>query len=547
MPWFLTPHGPHFVVEPGTIDEYERRDYVVMTAQQVTDFYDGVAFPDPPSFATEAEVLPIVTAAVQSGAGALPAALRAAFGARPVGAQASSAFNVSGMTGPAPTALTFPTGVLNNQITHPSVYFNPDGWNGWEWWASVTPYDGTTSAFENPYILVSHDGDTWQAPAGLTNPLDAKPAVGYNSDNHLLVGPDGRMYDFYRHTDDSTYDAIVVRSSRDGVTWSEEIELFRTGKGLAISPSFEYDGTQWVCFSVKGLVGVGATNTLERRTCATLTGTWSAPTTCTGLSFGAGREIWHAFVLRFMGRYYALIDDTADAQLPSTTQGNLYLATSADGLAWTTSPTPVLPRTGMAAEAYYRSCMVPKFVDGTLGFDVFAACISSSSGWSPTASVWRVGRSTVKRASSIFLSATQLKGALNAPADVVMLNRWHGWSLPDAASSSIVATVKAPPDWDRVVPVVRWVRTGTLVGDVRLQAQCLPASAGVALSGGTEPSTTATATAPAQNVFATTTLPAMPITPGSEQLHVRIIRVGADVLDTLGENIAITSVELLQG
>ena len=80
MPWFLTPHGPHFVVEPGTIDEYERRDYTVMTSQQVTDYYAGVAIPDPPSFATEAEVPGIVAGAVSAGTGPVADALRAALG-----------------------------------------------------------------------------------------------------------------------------------------------------------------------------------------------------------------------------------------------------------------------------------------------------------------------------------------------------------------------------------------------------------------------------------------------------------------------------------
>jgi hypothetical protein len=258
-------------------------------------------------------------------------ALRAAFGARPVGAQASSAFNVSGMTGPAPTALTVPTGVLNNQVTHPSVYFNPDGWNGWEYWLAITPYDGTTSAFENPCIFVSHDGDNWQAPAGLTNPLTPKPAVGYNSDPYLTLGPDGKLYCFYRPSDDVTYGAIVFKSSSDGVTWGSETECFRAGKSATLSPSVIWDGKQWVCYTVSN--DPATTGTLDRRTSPTLAGTWSAPTPCTGLTLPTGREMWHVFVTRFLGRYYALVNDAGEAQTASQSAGNLYLASSPDGMA----------------------------------------------------------------------------------------------------------------------------------------------------------------------------------------------------------------------
>jgi hypothetical protein len=125
-----------------------------------------------------------------------------------------------------------------------------------------------------------------------------------------------------------------------------------------------------------------------------------------------------------------------------------------------------------------------------------------------------------------------------------MLNRWLGWSLPDGASSSVVMTLKVPTDWDRINVTVRWVRTGTAAGDVRLQAQCLGVATGSSLSGGTEPSVLATATAPGQNVFAATTFPTMQISPGSELLHLRVIRPGADVLDTLAESIAIVAVEV---
>lgn len=85
MPWYMTPHGPHHVVEPGTIDEYERRDYTELTAQQVVDFYAGSANFPAYSYATEAEVLGIVASAVTVGTGSVPDALRAAYGTRQYG------------------------------------------------------------------------------------------------------------------------------------------------------------------------------------------------------------------------------------------------------------------------------------------------------------------------------------------------------------------------------------------------------------------------------------------------------------------------------
>src|SRR5665811_1020284 len=85
----------------------------------------------------------------------------------------------------APSALSTPVPYFGTEMVHPDVYFNPAGWNGHKFWMAATPYAGTDSAYENPSIYYSDDGQSWNTPVGLTNPVVVKPAGGYNSDTDI--------------------------------------------------------------------------------------------------------------------------------------------------------------------------------------------------------------------------------------------------------------------------------------------------------------------------------------------------------------------------
>ena len=89
--------------------------------------------------------------------------------------------------------LFIPTYVEESDETcHPDVLYFPEGWNGWRYWMSHTPYPNTDIAYENPSIVVSNDGINWFEPDGIINPVaDVYQGTdmnnNYNSDSHLFM------------------------------------------------------------------------------------------------------------------------------------------------------------------------------------------------------------------------------------------------------------------------------------------------------------------------------------------------------------------------
>lgn len=124
-----------------------------------------------------------------------------------------------------PTAYAVtPTPDGTGSVVHPSVHdFGAVKWNGRRFWMAVTPYFGEDDQKENPCILRSHDGFTWEVPPGLTNPIDPAPgSPNLNSDTELYWDePSGRLYCFWRQVTNSLLTETIYRSySTDGITWS---------------------------------------------------------------------------------------------------------------------------------------------------------------------------------------------------------------------------------------------------------------------------------------------------------------------------------------
>lgn len=237
--------------------------------------------------------------------------------------------------------LTTPTPDGTGVVTHPDVVDFGAGntWNGWRYWMAMTPFSGSNSAVENPCILVSSNGTSWQVPAGLTNPIDPQPSTGYNSDPDLVYGQDGVMYLIYRMTAASpplpTGDVIYCRSSSDGITWTDETVILQTAGNACLSPTIFWDGTQYVMFSVNDNV---SPTIVERRTASSVTGTWSAPSTVS-ITFPGARTPWHIDAIKSGTKTYLIINEGV-----SNGQGrNLSVATSTDGTTFTLSGLLMVP------------------------------------------------------------------------------------------------------------------------------------------------------------------------------------------------------------
>lgn len=257
--------------------------------------------------------------------------------------------------------LTTPTYDGSGQAIHPSVLYFPGGWNGYSYWMAFTPYKDMSSVYENPSILVSNDKTTWTVPPGLTNPVVAKPSQplgDFNSDVNIVMSPDGStMYMIYRVSNQSANQSLIFEThSADGVSWSTPVQMFIGTYLGVLSPSVVWDGSQYVLWSVN--VDVAPYKT-ERRTCATINGTWSAATV-TDMAV-SGFNLWHLDVLLSDSIYYALI---------YVSEGKLYFSTSTDGLAWTTA-IPVMLQ-GFSVSAWDHAQLYKSaWAKTTEGFDIW--------------------------------------------------------------------------------------------------------------------------------------------------------------------------------
>ena len=306
-------------------------------------------------------------------------------------------------------ALTLSTYDGSDQVVHPDVAFAtlPDG--GVASWLAITPYPWGNANFENPSLFGGNGRDEWSSPTGLTNPV-FKPSVGYLSDPDLVWLADRReLWMFYRHVNDEN--EILVSQSTDAVRWSAPRVVVRAPNHQAVSPTVvRRSASEWLMWTVNsGAVGCSsASTTVElRRSSDGLT--WSSPSTVS-LS-QAGVFPWHLEVQWVPSRneYWALYNAKVAG---SCTTDALYLATSADGITWTTFRSPVLRRGAIPelADVVYRS---------TFAYDGDRDLVSlwySGARFTSRGYEWHVAFERRRRA-DLFGAAARAIAALTRPSD----------------------------------------------------------------------------------------------------------------------------------
>jgi len=244
------------------------------------------------------------------------------------------------------------------ELVHPSVFHRAEGWNGYRFWLAVTPYAHSDARFENPSLYVSRDGLAWETPPGVANPLVPRPALArrYNSDCHLAPDPDGRLHLFFRTAGADRNDQLWLMSSADGRHWSRPRVILDVDLAdeRQLSPAFLHAGGVWNMYYVDSS---GYPPVIRRRTAARPEGPWSGPLPVTGVAPPPDRMIWHLDAFRYQGRTVLLVDTTAIYK--TSEGGELYLAASADGAAFTRAAGPLLSFSRGWDRSIYRSCALP--------------------------------------------------------------------------------------------------------------------------------------------------------------------------------------------
>lgn len=302
-----------------------------------------------------------------------------------------------GLTGAAGTLLNVPTHVspAGGQTTHPSVVDAGAPWNGYRYWMAHTPYPAGNDEHEDPNIVASKDGTTWVVPTGLTNPIDDVGGTTYNSDVDLVLHR-GVLWLIWRTYDPGwpagTEERMYLSKSTNGVDWSPKVLVHQTSDEIErlMSPSLVFEDGAWSMYAIDILP---SPNRLVRKRSSgpnlTAPSDWGAAAICAiAPAMPSGREPWHVQVRVIDDTYVALLNDCALNTSGNT--GDLYLARSFDGVAFTRASSVAVPRaggTGVGHAALYRASLVRK-TESSL--DVWYA------GWLTSPSiVWNVFRTTL--------------------------------------------------------------------------------------------------------------------------------------------------------
>ncbi|MFZ4261737.1 hypothetical protein ACFRAE_06825 [Sphingobacterium sp. HJSM2_6] len=296
---------------------------------------------------------------------------------------------------------------VNNSYCHPDVLYFPEGFQGYEYWMVFTPYFGKvgqdyfSKRYENPSIVVSHDGLTWDNPPALRNPIQACPSVkesfremkgesiqGFWSDVDWIFRND-ELELYYRGScilqqalmkrgakslnnrkklsQKNAIRNIVRQTSTDGVNWTALEVAFTSNfpstpkDNHLISPSFIEVNGDVVAYEVefdwqtKRYGSFEKTHVIQRHSKNGLD--FSPFKECKQVNFvnAPWREnenlgIWHLNVCYVSGYYFMTL---SVGRIAKYTSDLLYLAYSKDGLNFYVDPKPVM------TENAYRSAIFP--------------------------------------------------------------------------------------------------------------------------------------------------------------------------------------------
>jgi hypothetical protein len=228
----------------------------------------------------------------------------------------------------------------SGQAVHPDFARTPTAWNGNPFRLVATPYPGGDATYENPSLYAGSTLTSWVVPEGVVNPLERPMGGSYLSDPDMLFDPDASELRIYYRRVTSHNEIWMIRSA-NGVNWSAPVLSVSAANHFIVSPTIvRRSATEWLLWSVNsGALGCGASSTSVELRRSVDGVSWSDPERAT-ISDPDGYP-WHIDVEWIPSRneYWAVYP----VKVPGgCTTDRLRFATSADGLHWTTYPSPVL-------------------------------------------------------------------------------------------------------------------------------------------------------------------------------------------------------------
>ena len=244
----------------------------------------------------------------------------------------------------------------DNEAYHPKVLSFKDGWNGYKYWMSYTPYPQGDDSKENPHIAVSNDLIEWTTLGNLDTPTQTKAGLKYNSDSHIVYNNDlNRLECYWRFVDDTKNEAIIYRrTTTDGVNWTDkEVSLLNKPRSKmdCVSPAILFENGQYKMWYVD------KNNTIKYRT--SIDGLNWTDGVKVDVSYTEDVKSWHLDVIHTEKGYEMLLVSFESWKLRNDM--NLYYTISQDGINWETAKIimkPTITTDNWDNKGIYRSSFI---------------------------------------------------------------------------------------------------------------------------------------------------------------------------------------------
>ena len=274
-------------------------------------------------------------------------------------------------------------------VVHPSVIRFMAPWHGYEWWMVITPYPGGDASYENPSLMVSHNGCDWIEHPGVVNPLAPYPLLSTSQgDNHLSYDPEeDRLIVVYLRKSTTAMETRMIQSD-DGATWTAPVVISTHATVAKGSPNlvrFINAGgvVKWrLYYHRMGTDGGVYRSYREALLPFGVAGSWDAAAEVTTVSTGlpAGRSLWDFQMYNLPGGQW--MDITAVSYGEASAATVLCMGISDDGVNFTYGR-PLLRRakTGTFPDfQVYTTSFVPS-LSGDVAFRAFTTGVTAGVGW----------------------------------------------------------------------------------------------------------------------------------------------------------------------
>ena len=262
--------------------------------------------------------------------------------------------------------IDIPTYVENdNSVVHPSVLYFENPWNGYKYWMAFTPYTNTDPKYENPSIAASNDGINWSIPYGVSNPIAKQPENGFNSDVHIFMDKNNeKMYCIWREV--TADNKILIMSSVDGISWSQEKTIIECEKNDCASPCVIYDNGKYIMFGVD--LFQSRTDGIQMYESDDPEGEWTYVKDIKIPGISSDKQLWHFELRKYYDEYFMVYTVAPLGYYGGC--GQLYLAKSKDLVNWEITDKPII-QPGTWDNAFYKSSFIIREKDGQTFLDLW--------------------------------------------------------------------------------------------------------------------------------------------------------------------------------